>query len=154
MHNPTSGAYYGGAVAAPVFKELADKIYSTQLDFHGTQMPVDSLMLANKMMPVSKSGSTKELFTVFKTLNIATIEESNGDYVNTATGKDNVTLSNRTITPGTVPNVVGMGLQDALFLLESEGIKVQILGVGTVKRQSVAPGASSKSNKYITIELS
>ncbi|MFM1998745.1 MAG: hypothetical protein RL204_692 [Bacteroidota bacterium] len=154
VHNPTSGAYYGGAVAAPVFKELADKIYSTQLDFHGTQTPVDSLMLANKMMPVSKSGSTKELFTVFKTLNIATIEESNGDYVNTATGKENVTLSNRTITPGTVPNVVGMGLQDALFLLESEGIKVQILGVGTVKRQSVAPGASSKSNKYITIELS
>lgn len=87
-------------------------------------------------------------------MNIATIEESNGDYVNTATGKENVTLSNRTITPGTVPNVVGMGLQDALFLLGSEGIKVQILGVGTVKRQSVAPGASSKSNKYITIELS
>ena len=53
-----------------------------------------------------------------------------------------------------VPNVVGMGLQDALFLLETEGIKVQIIGVGTVKRQSVAPGASSKSNKYITIELS
>jgi cell division protein FtsI (penicillin-binding protein 3) len=117
-------------------------------------MPVDSLMLANKMMPVSKSGSTKELFTVFKTLNIATIEESHGEYVSTAASKENVTLSNRAITPGTVPNVVGMGLQDALFLLETEGIKVQIIGVGTVIRQSVAPGASSKSNKYITIELS
>ena len=92
--------------------------------------------------------------SLYPTLNISTIEESNGEYVSTAASKENVTLSTRTITPGTVPNVVGMGLQDALFLLENEGIKVQIIGVGTVKRQSVAPGASSKSNKYITIELS
>jgi cell division protein FtsI (penicillin-binding protein 3) len=47
-----------------------------------------------------------------------------------------------------------MGLQDALFLLEKQGLKVQIQGVGTVKRQSVPAGTPSKNQKYITIELS
>jgi ABC-type hemin transport system substrate-binding protein len=47
-----------------------------------------------------------------------------------------------------------MGLQDALFLLEKQGMRVQVLGKGTVKRQSVQHGASVKNFKYITIELS
>lgn len=154
VHNPTIGGYYGSAVAAPVFKELADKIYSTELEFHGAPMVVDSLMLANKMMPVSKSGSAKELFTVFKTLNIPTNGDNSGDWLTTATNKNDVSLTQRGTTPGTVPNVVGMGLQDALYLLELEGMIVKVIGVGTVKSQSIPAGASSKNSKYITIELS
>jgi cell division protein FtsI (penicillin-binding protein 3) len=153
VHDPRNGAYYGSAVAAPVFKELADKIYSTELEFHApTQIP-DSLMIAQRQLPVSKSGSRKELNTVLTGLNIATNGSVSADWISTNTEKEQVRVEDRAFTPGTVPNVVGMGLQDALYLLENSGLKVQVLGYGTVKRQSVQPGAVVKSNPYITIEL-
>lgn len=38
IHDPKHGGYYGSTIAAPVFKELADKIYSTQLEFHAPEV--------------------------------------------------------------------------------------------------------------------
>lgn len=154
IHNPKNGLYYGSAVAAPVFKELADKIYSTELEFHGTPAVQDSLALANAKVPVSKNGSSKALKTVYKALNIPFTGDSESEYVITASGQKSVQLNPQTVKQGMVPQVVGMGLQDALFLLEKEGMKVQVIGKGTVKRQSVTAGSPSKNFKYITIELS
>ncbi|MCK4639399.1 MAG: penicillin-binding protein 2, partial [Bacteroidales bacterium] len=34
VNKPSGGKYYGSSVAAPVFKEIADKVYATQLDIH------------------------------------------------------------------------------------------------------------------------
>ncbi len=154
IHRPKGGKYYGSAVAAPVFKELADKIYATRLEFHENSSKPDSLALANAVVPISKDGSAKELNTVYKALQIQSIGASQ-TYASTKSEHGKVVLTERgNSKKGTVPNVVGMGLRDALFLLEQEGIKVQIIGVGTVKKQSTTPGAPSKSNPYITIELS
>ena len=55
--------------------------------------------------------------------------------------------------PGTMPNVVGMGLKDALFLLESRGAKVAFTGRGTVRQQSIAPGAKIAPGTTVTITL-
>jgi cell division protein FtsI (penicillin-binding protein 3) len=66
--------------------------------------------------------------------------KSDGDWISTSTTNDTVLVSARNIKPGLVPNVVGMGLQDALYLLENNGMKVRVSGYGTVKRQSIPPG--------------
>lgn len=154
IHNPKNGLYYGGAVAAPVFKELADKIYSTELEFHDTPTLKDSLALANIKVPVSKNGNVKDLLTIYKALNISYDGEAKAQYALTASDHKVVHLQPYTPIQGKIPNVVGMGLQDALFLLEKEGLKVQIIGKGTVKRQSIPHGSISKNYKSITIELS
>lgn len=154
IHNPKNGAYYGGAVAAPVVKDLADKVYSTRMDFHEEKSVVDSIAVANALIPISKNGNSKDLQTVFSALNIPMKGDGTGEYVRTNAKHKEVEISNAPIESGKVPNVVGMGLQDALFLLEKQGLKVQIQGVGTVKRQSVPAGTPSKNQKYITIELS
>lgn len=153
VHDPRSGVYYGSAIAAPVFKELADKIYSTELEFHAPTHLPDSLNVLAHHVPVSKSGSRKELSTVFKGLNIPMKGEVRGEWITTQTGVDSVSVSDRTVKNGMVPNVVGMGLQDALYLLENHGLKVQVYGYGTVKRQSIQPGTPVRTNPYITIEL-
>jgi cell division protein FtsI (penicillin-binding protein 3) len=153
INDPRSGVYYGSAVAAPVFKELADKIYSTQMEFHEPVVISDSLTIAQHRVPVSKSGSSQELRTVFSGLKIPMDIKSEGDWISTTSSKDSVIVSARTIKEGIVPNVVGMGLQDALYLLENSGMKVKVSGYGTVKRQSVPAGNSVKSNPYIAIEL-
>ena len=154
IHNPKNGLYYGSAVAAPVFKELADKIYATELEFHEAPAALDSLALANIKVPVSKNGSAKELKTVYKALNIPFEEQASSEYIATKSEGKKVVLQPMNVKDGIVPNVVGMGLQDALFLLEKQGMRVQVIGKGTVKRQSVQHGASVKNFKYITIELS
>jgi cell division protein FtsI (penicillin-binding protein 3) len=153
VHDPRSGVYYGSAIAAPVFKELADKIYSTQLEFHVPDQPSDSTELADAKIPVSKNGNRKDLRTVLKALQIPIEDIGNSDWVTTTTKEKSVGLKDAVVAQQKVPNVVGMGLQDALFLLESQGMAVRVMGYGKVRRQSVAPGSAVQSNPYITIEL-
>ncbi len=52
-----------------------------------------------------------------------------------------------------MPNVVGMGLKDALFILESRGLQVSISGKGTVREQSIKAGAKISSGARVTIRL-
>jgi cell division protein FtsI (penicillin-binding protein 3) len=64
-----------------------------------------------------------------------------------------VQVLERAIKPGMVPNVVGMGLRDAMYLLESCGLQVRANGTGTVRRQSIPPGTRANTYSAITIEL-
>ncbi len=52
-----------------------------------------------------------------------------------------------------VPDVRGMGLKDALFLLENYGLRVRFSGAGAVVSQSVAPGTPLRSGTTIEIKL-
>jgi cell division protein FtsI (penicillin-binding protein 3) len=153
VHDPRSGIYYGSAVAAPVFKELADKIYSTQIEFHEDDVVADSTALAGARIPVAKNGSGKSLHAVYRALHIPAEGTRHSEWVSTQSARDTVLLTERAIKPGLVPNVVGMGLSDAIYILENNGMNVRAIGSGTVKRQSVQPGSSARTNSYITIEL-
>jgi cell division protein FtsI (penicillin-binding protein 3) len=55
---------------------------------------------------------------------------------------------------GAVPNVTGMGLKDALYLLENAGLRVVIKGAGKVKNQSIPGGTQLSRDQTIVIELS
>jgi cell division protein FtsI (penicillin-binding protein 3) len=63
-----------------------------------------------------------------------------------------LSLPNAAPTHG-VPNVKGMGLKDALYLLESENLRVAVRGNGKVRAQSLEPGSEYKKNETITIQL-
>ena len=53
-----------------------------------------------------------------------------------------------------IPNLKGMSGMDAVALLGNLKVKVKIIGVGKVKKQSLNPGEAIKSNTIITLELS
>ena len=55
---------------------------------------------------------------------------------------------------GLVPDVTGYGLRDAVFRLESMGLRVQVKGQGTVVLQSLAAGTTIKQGARITLTLS
>ena len=57
-----------------------------------------------------------------------------------AAENDSLKLYKRTIPEKRVPNVTGMGLRDALYLLENRGLRVKTVGAGKVRRQSIIPG--------------
>jgi cell division protein FtsI (penicillin-binding protein 3) len=62
-------------------------------------------------------------------------------------------VNTRYVAKNTMPNVKGMGLKDALYLLETMNMKVMAKGSGRVAVQSVEPGAAVNKNQLIKIEL-
>ena len=78
---------------------------------------------------------------------------SQSPYVVTSTTDKNVTLGSKNIDGGVVPSVIGMGLMDALFILESQGLVVKVIGSGVVKNQSLNPGTKLSKGKLIILDL-
>lgn len=53
-----------------------------------------------------------------------------------------------------IPNLKGMAGMDAIALLENLKVKVKVIGVGKVKKQSLNPGYTINNNTIIILELS
>ena len=69
-----------------------------------------------------------------------------------AASSDSLFLQNRNMSETKVPSVVGMGLRDAIFVLENRGLSVKTNGVGRVTRQSLLPGTTI-NGQTITLTL-
>ena len=147
--NPRVG-FYGGRVAAPVFKEIADKCYASIVDVHEAINDGERVYVADKM-PNLQVGYKADLLEVFQTLGMPHVDASTTQWAVSRLEQDSVTLLTRNIQDKIIPNVVGMGLRDALFLLENRKIRVRVRGAGKVKSQSIKPGRSV--NEAHTIEL-
>jgi cell division protein FtsI (penicillin-binding protein 3) len=92
---------------------------------------------------------------LYEILGIPYEDNSDGeDWVSVRTGADTVRLSKKLFINKAIPDVRGMGLRDALYLLENAGVKVSYKGTGTVIKQSVPPGTLLNSTNTIRIELS
>jgi cell division protein FtsI (penicillin-binding protein 3) len=153
VNGPSNNVYYGNQVAGPVFKEIADKVYVQRFDLQQPVDPIENPLAVH--VPVSKSGNAEDLKLIFNAFEVPYADGSN-DYawVTTQSGIDSVKLERRTIPEQKVPNVVGMGLRDALYLLESAGLRVRVEGAGMIVKQSIAPGVQAAPGKSITIQLS
>ncbi|MFT4659877.1 MAG: cell division protein FtsI (penicillin-binding protein 3) [Patiriisocius sp.] len=149
---PGKDIYYGNQVAGPIFKETAEKIYAKnfaiQSDFER------NIPETKTKIPVSKNGNQNDLNAVFAALNVPVKSHyPEASWVATTTGEQKVETNRINIKKDRVPNVVGMGLVDALYLLENAGLSVKTSGRGTVKSQSMTAGDHFEVGSKITIEL-
>lgn len=149
VQGPTRNIY-GAVVSGTVFKEIADKVYAGDLD----NSPSPELTLSEMNMPYSKHGNKEEVMKVMGEMNVPlSYSGVDSDWVLTRTKSDNVELQNRVVKKGEMPNVLGMGLLDAMYLMELQGLTVKVVGSGIVKDQSVVPGAKIIKGQLVTIEL-
>ena len=154
IDSPSGGQQYGSDVAAPVFKEIADKLYAVDLELHEATEPKPSE--GNDMaFPLIRSGYFDDLNYLCNELGISNHTRSNSDeeWVYATTANNAVIWNNRKIKEDLVPDVTGMTLKDALFLLENSGLKVRINGRGRVQSQSQTPGAKAVKGSIINIYL-
>lgn len=149
INNPTKGGYYGGTIAGPVFKEIADKIYATRL--HNETIDTTKMQLPVKKL--TASGHYKDYIELFAELNKELPSTPDTAWVKLETNGPEIKVKNITPTQNQVPNVKGMGLRDALFLLETTGLHPVIKGKGKVKRQSLRAGSRYNEGQKIIIEL-
>ncbi|MEI6821745.1 MAG: penicillin-binding transpeptidase domain-containing protein [Bacteroidota bacterium] len=149
INNPSKGKYYGGAVAAPVFKEIADKVYATQLNIHQEEKKTVS-----RQIPYVAAGNQKDISTIFSKLNFPfSSENPEADWVESYK-KDTITkYKTKVIKPKVVPETAGMGVKDAVYILEKCGLKVTIVGKGSVESQSIPGGSSYEKGQQIILYL-
>lgn len=146
INDPKNG-YYAASVAGPVFKEIADKVYASDLEMKHT--PVT--LIGNTSLPKFKQGNIKALKKVYDKLGVKPLYAStNVNGIDTSSG---IATEENKYKTGTVPNVTGMGLSDALYALGNAGYKVGVRGSGTVNTQSVTGGSQIPKGSKITIEL-
>ncbi len=138
VNDPAQGKYYGGSVAAPVFREIADKVYATHLDiYQETEEEIDETRL-----PPVMYGYHEDLSWLCNDLHIPLAAESDiAEWVVSFREDNGIRFAPRRIRENMVPNVKGMSARDAIFILEQLGMKTNISGHGKVRSQSVEPGS-------------
>ena len=153
VDSPTKSVYYGNLVAGPVFKEISDKVYSTQIKMH-EEVATDPT-LTDHLLPFCKVSEKRDLIKAFEALEFKTdIKDPDAKWAVAIADSHSVEIVEREVIENLVPRVVGMGAMDALYLLENSGLKVTMLGSGVVRRQSVLPGTRVTRGREITIHLS
>ncbi len=144
INNPVEKGYYGATVAAPVFREIAGKCYATHTAAHQAINTIKKPNLIAQKLPSEKVGNKQDFKEIMTYLDLPNKEKTKADWAVLTTAKDTVQVERRRFIPKKVPDVTGMGLKDALFLLGNEGLKVKTKGSGTIYRQSLIPGTATK----------
>jgi cell division protein FtsI (penicillin-binding protein 3) len=157
INSPSNGIYYGGLVAGPVFKEIAEKVYSTSLDF---LEPVNNKQNLLTKAPGSIKSRNDEMLVSSKALKLPVRSSGTEDNYVARNYMDSTSVSlqpsniKSQLSKGIVPNLNGLSAKDALFLLENSGFHVKLLGMGSVKKQSIEAGQKFNKGDKITLTLS
>jgi len=153
VHNPKENGFYGSDVAAPVFKEISDKIYASDISIH-EQISNDDYV---KDFPYISQGKTNETETILDYLNL-NYTSTSSEWMTQEYSRNKLKLNTRNIDKdfenGIMPNLYGMNLMDAIYLLENAGLKVSFSGSGHVINQSIKKGKNIKINEEIKLRAS
>ena len=148
VNNPKSGKYSGAQIAAPIFKNISDRIYSIHIkvqpalhvaslpqvpgilkgDLRKTKLVLHELGISSKLLPSDSGVITKV------------------GYIESTKEAHSLNLKPVMVTPGFVPDLRGMGLRDALKILRELGLKVNYVGYGRITEQSPAPNTKIGEN--------
>lgn len=143
---------YGADVSGSVFKEIADKIY-------GRFIGSSSLAKVNAVDTLSYqfNGMKYDLQSIFRGMNLVYTDSVKAGYWRGAE------MRNRNVTMGapayavsagkTMPSVVGLGLKDAVYLLENKGLLVEVKGRGRVVDQSLLAGVQYNKGQKVQLLL-
>ena len=147
----TRGNFYGATWAAPVFKRIADKIYASHPEWN---RPLSSAGKTPPDNPRIASGlaGQKGMPTDYMPMRTRPVEDG-WIHVDLDKGSGEQSISGLIIEQGIVPDVEGMGIKDAVYLLENEGYKVVFHGSGRVSSQTPAAGDPLEKGKQITLTL-
>ena len=152
VSNPMGKSYYGAAVSAPVFKEIADKVYATKL---GIQDETSSY-------PANCDKYTKASMAYYEDVNeyctmsgVRMVDsELNSEWVKVSPSENGgVSIMSVDIDNELVPDLKGMNVMDAVYLIESMGWKAEFSGRGLVESQSVKAGTALEKGQTISLKL-
>ncbi len=141
--DPREHGRYGSDVAAPVFRRIADEIFERELAPQQILNDGPPPPVAAAQLPPWQAGWRSDLEYLLSAFQLPVAKQVKGDWavVRPVSRSDTLQLVTRDLeNMEAVPSVVGMGLRDALAVLENRGLSVEVTGYGRVVQQSIIPG--------------
>lgn len=150
VNNPKENGFYGGNVSAPIFKEISDKVFAADISIHNSILTAEK----TKDTPNLTQGKTEDMSKLLDNLSLE-YEKTKSNWMVPAYSSKKISLERRSIEKdfekGLMPNLFGMNLLDAVFLLENAGLKVEIKGKGHIVNQSIKKGDSFLADQKISL---
>ena len=148
-NRPRAANYYGGTVAAPVFREIADHLYKYIIEL---QPPLQLAPRIDSMM-YTFGGFKTEVKQLANQFQFTWQDPFPGNWRMAALRNNQVQVQPVLAGSSVIPDVKGMGLKDALYVLETAGLRVQVQGKGKVTQQSLVAGTPVSKEQPIILYL-
>ncbi|MDR1653483.1 MAG: transpeptidase family protein [Prevotellaceae bacterium] len=135
------GSPSGGIMAGIVVKKIAENLVNMQAKTTPLELARDSAFDSRSIRKTAsvKNGNYAQLKRAARQLNFS-LTDSNSEWVTVRTDSNKIETQAVQIVSNLVPNVVGMGAKDAVYLMEHAGLRVTLLGRGKVASQTMQPG--------------
>ncbi|HEU4575970.1 MAG TPA: penicillin-binding protein [Chitinophagaceae bacterium] len=147
---PHALIHFGGSVAAPVFREIATQLYAMYVD----KKKISSYALVPDSSAYFYAGNSNDIRKVLNDLQVKYRDSVSGaKWANVYPASFQPVIRPDNITQKGMPDVRGMGLKDALYILENRGIKVEVEGKGKIVNQSLAPGSALGKDTEVKLQL-
>ncbi|MCK6603995.1 MAG: transpeptidase family protein [Ignavibacteriaceae bacterium] len=120
VHSPASKSYYGGDVAAPIFKGVAQRIIHIDEQF----------------------AEYRDKIKIRKDPETDTLRDKGilPDSIKVQFALEPRRISTQSVTPGKMPNLKGVSLREAIKVLNTIGVSYVVEGSGKIYSQSIPPG--------------
>jgi cell division protein FtsI (penicillin-binding protein 3) len=147
---------YGSEVSGVVFREISDRIYSRYISTQKYSLSAQATQ-ADSMIRLYY-GLKQDWNGILGFLGLPFPDSATSGYwrmmkLKKNTGSLNTPQFSMSRSDSVTPNVVGMGLKDAVYLLENMGLKVTATGRGRVVSQLPGPGSNMKRSQNIALML-
>ncbi len=149
--NPAKAYPSGGKIAGGIVRQIAEQVYAHELELEVAALPKDT----SDVLPELKAGLKAPTEYLLKALHLPYEIEApeDGDVVFAVEENARWNFDMLDVESGKTPSVTGMGLRDALYVLEKAGFQVEVQGCGKVYRQSIVAGQAYKRGQHIKIQL-
>jgi len=151
VKNPRGVFQYGNNVAGPVFKDIADNIYSRDINLHFAMSKKPTTEPG--VLPVIRAGKQDELTMLTNELGVSSHSVTEEEWIKSVKNGNSVVWKKNTVIRDHVPDVTGMTFRDAIYLLEKTGLRVGYEGKGRVASQSISPGTKISKGSRIYLRL-
>ncbi len=147
---PHAAIHYGGQLAAPVFREIATKLYAQYVKGKKS-MPYQ---LVTDSSDYNYAGYTTDVRDIFSRLDLKPVDSAGNDNWSTIyQARYKPVVKGQETAKSQMPDVKGLTLKDALYLLENRNLKVIVRGKGKVVAQDILPGTTINNHQTVTLLL-
>jgi cell division protein FtsI (penicillin-binding protein 3) len=151
-NKPHALIHHGADVAGPVFKEIADRMYSTyirQFNNNNTaQIRKDSSL-------INFSGAKEDISRISSKIKLGYTDSTSftDQWINLSGANNHLVMNKKPVDGNKMPQLKGMGLKDVVFLCENMGLRVMAKGRGRVAMQSILPGEQIVKGQRVEVAL-
>lgn len=159
VNHPQRGGIYGSQVAAPIFKDIAEQLYANSFDMHeGIRLAKEP---ATKPAPDTTAPLARKDLIAWSLImgwdldhsNETRLQDPTASWASLCLDESGVAIQQHAFSGNRVPDVRGMALADAFYVLENHGLRVIFYGSGSVRKQSLKPGERIVGHPIIQLEL-